>query len=233
MAHALRRGARGTQGGAAFDPLDSISWATAFWAEDPDWSEPADGGAVSSWRDAGTNAVDLGNQGNPARNATYRASTAAYNNKPTVEGGVNTALRQGSAFTGVSPPFTIVVVGNVAVTGSKYITSWAGSTYLVRNTTDWAIANTTYRAIVAGDLNPHVFVITIDGASTTVRIDGSSTSLASPGTTQASRFMLFADGGSAGQGQGHIPFLGFYAGSLAGASVTAFEDWASAYYGTP
>ena len=32
-----------------FDPL-SIPWHTAYWAEDPAWSHPADGAGVASWR---------------------------------------------------------------------------------------------------------------------------------------------------------------------------------------
>ena len=49
-----------------FDPL-SISWHTAFWAEDPAWSHPADGVAVSQWDDATGNARHAIQTANPGR----------------------------------------------------------------------------------------------------------------------------------------------------------------------
>jgi hypothetical protein len=43
-----------TAGAGMTNPLTEISWYSAFWAGDPAWSAPADGAAVSSWRNGGT-----------------------------------------------------------------------------------------------------------------------------------------------------------------------------------
>lgn len=55
---------------AAFDPLTAITWKRASWAEDPLWTPPSAGGAVSSWRDASA-ANDPLLQGNGPNQPVY------------------------------------------------------------------------------------------------------------------------------------------------------------------
>lgn len=60
-----------------FNPLTDVSWHSAFWAEDPDWSHPAAGGLVDSWRDGSGNGHTI-TQASSAAQPTYRASGGAF-----------------------------------------------------------------------------------------------------------------------------------------------------------
>lgn len=67
----------------AFDPL-SIDWHAAFWADDPGWAPPTDGGAVSQWDDASGNASHA-SQATVAKQPTFRASVAAFGGRSAIE----------------------------------------------------------------------------------------------------------------------------------------------------
>lgn len=193
-----------------------LPWVSLFWAEDPYYSPPADGGTVAGWRDGGSNGIHWGNQGNPARNATYRATAAILNNHPAIEGGASTGLLQTAGFS-LPTPYTVVAVGAAEGSGEAYFAGWAaGSVGLQRHPgsgDDWAVRNSTFRNFGVADAAGHLVVVTIDGASSTWSVDGSAPSpLADPGSTTADQIMLCATRSNNSPLLGHLALFGLLPG---------------------
>ncbi len=93
----------------AFDDPLSIDWHAAFWAEDPNWTDPGDGNAVSQWDDGSGNGRHA-TQGTGTKQPIYRASVAALNNKPAVEFDGSDDALQTSGFGTLSQPNDVVIV---------------------------------------------------------------------------------------------------------------------------
>lgn len=68
----------------AVSPLTPVTWAAAFWADDPSWSNPGDGNAVSSWRDGSGNGNTLA-QGTGSKQPLFRSSVTNLNGKAGVD----------------------------------------------------------------------------------------------------------------------------------------------------
>lgn len=104
-------------GGGSFDPL-SIGWYAAFWAEDPNWTDPGDGNAVSSWRNDGSGDWGAAAQATGTKQPLYRSSVAALNSKPAIDfDGSNDELKT-SAGTAQEPstgggPLVSVMIADV------------------------------------------------------------------------------------------------------------------------
>jgi hypothetical protein len=96
-------------GGGAFSPLNYGSPVHAFWAEDPAWSDPGDGNAVSSWRNDGSDGT-AATQASGTLQPIFRS--AGVNGKPSIEfDGANDYLLAPATSTGsVSQPGTVVLV---------------------------------------------------------------------------------------------------------------------------
>lgn len=90
----------------SFNPL-SIPWQTAFWASDPAWSPPSDGGSVATWHDASGNGYDA-TQASASLQPIYHVT--GFNGQPGVTfDGVDDYL-QTAAFNALSQPVTLVVI---------------------------------------------------------------------------------------------------------------------------
>jgi hypothetical protein len=98
-----------------FTPTTDIAWYSSFWAEDPLWAEkPADGVAVTTWRNAGTLGT-AATQSTEASQPTYRGSVTALNNRPAVDfDGTDDRLEIVSGVS-LAQPFSVVWIGSADV----------------------------------------------------------------------------------------------------------------------
>lgn len=115
----------GGGGASSYNPL--TDWTTppvhAMWAADPLWTPPADGGAVSSWRNGGSVGTPDFTQGTAAARPTYDASNAAFGGQPSVNfDGTDDVLAV--AITAVPVPWFLVMVLRVrSVNTTRYVVS--------------------------------------------------------------------------------------------------------------
>ena len=218
----------------AFNPL--TSWTTApihgVWASDPAWTPPADGGAVSSWRNGGSVGGDLV-QATGSKQPTYDASLAAYNNAPVVTFATDDVLAVNPA--DIAQPYHLVVIGNTAGgTGVERLIGIGGGE-VVNNgsgigdsgTGAWNLRADGPTLSIAGcDANPHLFVGTCNGGSSALSVDGASTA----GSIGTGAIEVMALGASS---NATLSAYNFYLnGSIAYAAVfttdpTALPEWAA------
>lgn len=230
---------------ATFNPL--TDWTTdplhGVWASDPLWTPPADGGAVSSWRNGGTGTGDLA-QGSGTKQPTYWASTAAFGNRPTVQGdGTDDYLAATFGAAVSSFPYYVVCVfaKGKAANASEAIwddVSPSGTGYALWTDTGastWRTAVTVNLTGGTANTNPHMAVVTHNGASSSIAIDGTSVASGSVGvvTDGATGVTLFAArGGATYNSSGHIAlWLLFATDPTAQAEWATFKAWVTSFYG--
>lgn len=227
----------------AFNPLTVIGWHTAFWASDPAWTNPGDGGAVSSWRDGTNNGRDA-TQATGAKQPTWRAATSVLGSRPTVQGDGGDYL-QTASFTAINSPVTVIVIGAFTVTtsGQNLIDgpTATSTNRVVIGTTTGPVWLAYAGAMLSGgtaDTNGHMFraYATDAGSGDALSVDGAATASGNAGTTGIpwNTIALFANGnGGTGTGfaSAHIAFAGVYVGDLtAHAQWAAFKAWVRSYY---
>ena len=226
---------------AGFNPL-SIPWHSAFWASDPAWIPPADGAGVSSWRNAGTCAVNA-TQATAGQQPIYRASYANLNGKPALE--LTAPARQWMATTTplITQPNHIVSIGWLAAPGvsdgeATICDSHTGSRHLFRNRPDGLVE------MYAGGLAtvsgagrhsvPYLMLALFNGASSKLRTNGTNYTVGDVGSGGFSNMNLFTyNGSSANCPVGGMAFLGVKDSELTAQEITDLETWASTYYGVP
>ena len=240
------RGKRGRAAAAAatpsFNPL--TSWTTdpvhGVWASDPLWTPPADGGAVSSWRNGGSVGGDLV-QATGAKQPTYRASTAAFNNQPTVQGdGIDDYLAVNFAPYYIQPYYIVAAMSkgkaaNVAETifsdhtgGAHEVASYTGT-----GASTWRMKASTELTGGTADTNPHLLTYTFNGASSSLFVDGTSTITGNAGANPLLALELFALANGYGLfSSGHIAFfLIFTTNPTALPEWATFKAWVTSTYG--
>lgn len=202
-------------GGGAFDPW-SGSYPTpvhAFWAEDASWTNPGDGNQVSSWRNesGAGDAVQATSGDQPI----YRSSTAAYNDKPTIEFVSNDRLVLSTA---IGADFQVVAVANMTSNNQRIIgfDSGSGSDGIGRGSgTTWVYVspNTNVISGGTGDANPHIFVAYSDGGGTSeFFLDNTSLGTVATGSATSDIITLGCPGDQTTRFQtGHIAYVGYYA----------------------
>lgn len=109
----------------AFDPLTALSWHAVFWADDPAWTPPADGGAVSSWRDGSGNGRNA-TQGTGTNQPAYRASEAALNGHAAVDFG-NDDVLDTATWTGLDQ-WSLFMVAKYDGTAGRFFLGYSTST---------------------------------------------------------------------------------------------------------
>lgn len=226
----------------AFDPLTAIPWHTAFWASDPRWANPGDGGSVSTWRDGTGNGRDA-TQATGSKQPTYRAATAALGSRPTVQGDGGDIL-QTASFTALNTALSVVVIGAFTVTtaGQSLIdgpTATSTNRVVIATTTGpvWLAYAGTVLSGGTVDTNGHLFrgYATDTGAGDALSVDGAATASGNAGTTGIpwDTIALFANGGAGGTGfaSAHLAFAGVYVGDVtAHAQWAAFKQFARSFY---
>lgn len=218
----------------AFDPLNDIAWHTAFWAEDPNWTDPGDGNAVSQWDDASGNGRHA-TQATASKQPTYRSSVSAFSNQPAVQGdGTDDTVRT-SSFTAVSQPTTIVAVASAVVgdDADPAIVDGYESTnrqHIWRSPGNgWSIYAGAIQRGGTTDADPHLFIATFDSTDT-LEVDGTTVVSADAGGHSLTALRLFANQGEANANAGHIAFVGFLDRVLTAGEKDGLEEWAAAHY---
>ena len=227
----------------AFNPL-SIAWDHAWWAEDPAWTPPADGGAVSSWRDAGVQAKNATATG--ANQPTYRASYAGLSNRRAIEfDGVDDFLDT-AATTARTQPNHVVVIGYMsptAVDAATPIDSSVTSTrHLMRpryTATQVQMYAGISREFVAPPLpfgSPFIQIGLFSGATSECRLNSivyNAAAVGDVGTHSIQNPRIGAGFGAGGTGhwKGALAFVGIKDTALTATEISNLEAWARAIYG--
>lgn len=241
LARGVYRGRRGLVNWAqnsAFNPL--TSWTTdpvhGVWASDPLWTPPADGGAVSAWRNGGSVGGDLV-QATGSKQPTYRASTAAYNNQPTVQfDGTDDYL--GVNITDVSAPYYVLLVANITGAASQLVCGFGYETYNgIGQHGAWFLAAGAPAWGGTPNGNPHLWNAKIVvGAGDSLAIDGTTVVSASTGERAIMWLSLGAAttlGASPGLYlSGHIAYCAvFNTDPTALPEWATFKAWVTSFYG--
>ena len=216
----------------SFNPL--TGWTTdplhGVWASDPLWTPPADGGAVSSWRNGGSVGGDLV-QATGSKQPTYDASNPAYNNQPVVTfDGTDDGLYVNPA--DVAQPWWSVVIGSIdAATATRaFVGHGTNSGYRLGtdSTTgaQWRFVPGTGISGGTTDTSPHLFVAKAAGASGALAVDGTSVATGAVGTNAMTAWSI----GAGNDGTGNL--AAFLDGNVAYAAVfdtdpTALPEWAT------
>lgn len=222
-----------------YDPL-SIAWHSAYWAEDPNWTNPGDGNAVTTWDDASGNGRSV-TQGTSGKRPLYRASVAALNSQPAVDfDGTDDYLASGSAFTATSGTLTKVVVIQVktVVVGTRHIFSW-GSTggradlYYSNNGSDWGLYAPSAQVLGGTpDTSAHILFATFGTSVAALNVDGVDVATGT-NSGSLSTHTLGAYSGGGENIHANIAFAGLYVGNMSAGDRADLLAWAQDHYGTP
>lgn len=221
-----------------FNPLTSFTTPPVHgvWASDPLWTPPADGGAVSSWRNGGSVGGDL-TQATGSKQPTYRASTAAFNNKPTVQSdGTDDALAVTYAAS-ISQPVYIVAVSSID-TASRYLFDGppGGSRMMLFTPTTKYRLHAGVDLTSAGDASasPQMLFITYNGVSSSLDVNGTNVLTGNPGSNVMGGLTFFnrhTDLGGSAAALHLAYFAVFTTNPTALPEWTAFKAWCLSFYG--
>lgn len=218
----------------AANPLTIAPWLHAFWASDPSWTPPADGGEVTTWRDAGSAATDAAKLSTTG--PTFRASAAHYAGRPVVQFKTSNTLRTTAGSTSTSAR-TVVAVGNIdTATATMVDGASANSTgrLAVQNTTVLLVSRNTNVGVTGDtyDSDPHLWVCVFDGASSTFHLDNVALTVgSSPGTTAAAGMTLGSLRDGTASMAGSIAFAAVLDGAITSTQRDDLWGWASGAYG--
>lgn len=218
---------------SSFNPITQVSALHAAWAEDPSWTNPGDGNAVSSWRDGGSNGTDFTNTG--SARPLFRSSTAALNSKPTIQfDGTDDYLR-GSNPAQAQPYKIIVVWQYVSVTSGRIVGTAGGAGGINTQGAAWRINAGVSLSGGTPNTSPHVMRATFDGASSQFWLDGTSVMSGNAGTNQivTPQLTLGASGDATPStfGTGHMAFVGVYTGATSDVALAALAADLKTHYG--
>lgn len=230
----LRRAAKPTVG-SAFNPLTQVTALHAVWAEDPSWTNPGNGNPVDSWR----NQSGGGDPANTGTNRpTFRSSTAAFNNRATVEFASASSQYLDFNIADQAQSFKLLLVCSAATgAAQRFLGRGAAATAQGLGVTAGNAYSLHYGANLNGstsDANPHVLRATVNGASSQLWKDGSSILSGSASTGNQQRFLLGAgyDGSAFGNYlNGHIAFAAIYSGATSDTDLATLETALKSHYG--
>lgn len=221
-------------------PTLTIAMHTGFWADDPSWSNPGNGNAVSSWRDYSGNTRHAV-QATGSKQPIFRSSVASLNNRAGVDfDGTDDWLTV--TYSNLSQPSTRVLVArqDVVVQDKHIFSTPSGST---RNDVvasqgagkTWSFyAGNTEVGATAADTSVHIVIVTFNGTSSQGQIDGTTwgSGLTNPNVSGGIQLGSTLD--STGSCCNcHIAFAALYSGALTSGDKSSIRAWAQSYYGTP
>lgn len=177
--------------------------AQAVWADDPNWIKPADGGLVSSWRNAG-NAGDLVNTGGTDR-PVYVASDSLLGNQPSVIfNGVSTFVGS-TLLVSVAQPYWLVFIGYAHIstavmigTGNSISSSLDGlCARLVSSSRMWSVqAGSNFNGTKIVIDNETVLVVAkANGLTSTVQVNSDSVAIGTTGSTNVPALQFYVGKG--------------------------------------
>ena len=225
-------GVKSVAAAPSFDPVADIAWSKLYWASDPDWTPPADGATVASWRNAGSVAGDA-TQGSETFKPLYDATYAGLSDQPAiVHDGTDDGLTSAS-FTGIPQPWTWVMVVYVpAVTGTKsYGTpqfGQGGSSFMGQVAGVWRFG-VAFGSVINGGtatVGAHVLCGVADGANSRLLVDGAVVAAGTFAAASATRIITGYDGSGLVIAACAISLAGLYAGDFtAHAAYDDFMGW--------
>jgi hypothetical protein len=229
-------GVKSVAAAPSFNPL--TSWTTdplhGVWASDPLWVPPADGGAVSSWRNGGSVGGDLV-QATGSRQPTYDASNPTFNGAAVVvPDGTDDWLAVD--FASVAQPLWIVAVATMPGTG-RFLSDAgpagaAGRVGVINSAGNYAIFAPTYLAGTAVSASPVLLVAAVNGGSSSITVNGTSVASGAAGPNSLSGITLFSRyGGSLFANAPCAYFAVFGTNPTTQTEWTAFKAWCLSFYG--
>lgn len=227
---------------AAFDPVDDIAWHTAYWAEGDSFAALglADGAAVSTMPDETGTGFGSATQGTASARPTYRAADANFNSQPCIDGDGGDWLRTATG-TAIGQPCTVVLVGKSSATGQRLVDGAGGGAYqgmLYRSTGaavnyHWMVyAPSGAGSSIPSDSSTHLFIIELNGSSSSLQVDGTTATGLNPGTNSPSGVTLLNDY-AANSAADKFAFYGLISGTLTADEKADLLAWAREHYGTP
>ena len=210
LAYWNRRRRRDT--GLLVNPLDVFSPYLGFSSEDPRYTPPADGAAISTWRNGGSLGTAW-DQSVAGSRPTYRASLSAFGGRPAMEcEGTDDKV---AILTGVSlaQPFSVVFLG---VTDSLSAAQIPFGLHTGSISRGLRVSNTGQIAYNASGLvsaaglitagTPFLAIAYVDGAGSAIVLNGAIVALGNPGAFAVDQAIIGA-GRSSGTTYGN-PFDG-------------------------
>lgn len=220
----------------AYNPLTAVTWAKAFWASDPSWSNPGNGNGVSSWRNGGSIAGDA-TQATGSKQPTYAAAATHLNNRPAVDfDGVDDHLDV-ATFADITLGTELVVIARATAAASNNLVSGTVSgkrrNLLTNASSQWAIFAGTAVAGGTADTNGHFLhaIFTGSPAASTLAVDGSTVASGNAGSEAVNSIRLGANLALTVYLAGLIAFVGF--GSLTVGERADLLAWSRDFYATP
>lgn len=216
----------------------------AYWASDPGWTPPADGGAVASWADYSGNARTA-SQATGAAQPLFRASSANFSNRPCIEFDGTDDLLVTAVGTSLAQPNEIVLVARLLSKAAGPATRqiFDGAVSTARHTfsvapavSDWSLFGGT--ATLSGgtdDLDTHHFRLIFNNNASSLTLDGTTavfgaTAIGTHALTGISIGNRY-DGTRPANLQ--IAFLGVSDAALTPTERTDLLAWSQSAYGTP
>lgn len=200
-----------------FNPLSFGSPVHAFWAEDPDWTAPADAAEVLSWRNAGS-------MGTAATGVTTEVPTFdadGIGGRPALAfNGTDEWLSLTGAI--YSQPVTLVIVGQTTQTADRAIVDGSGGVadILIRSSTGSFVVFAGVPG--AGSLGswtsgqPFVIAAMVDGASSSFASDGGTATAFSTGTRALNGLTIGNNSDETSPFDGLIAYLAVHSGDVTG-----------------
>ena len=217
----------------SFDPVADIAWSKLYWASDPDWTPPADGATVASWRNAGSVAGDA-TQGSETVKPLYDATYAGLADQPAlVFDGTDDGMVS-AAFTAIPQPWTWVMVVDVTSLsgnncfGTPMFGTGGSSNYCGTVSASWRFGVGLGSILNGGTatLGSHVLCGVADGANSRLLVDGAVVVAGTFAAASATRVILGADGAASSYAPGAMSLAGLYAGDFtAHAAYDDFMGW--------
>ena len=211
----------------AVDMFADFDWYALYSTEDPDWAIPADGVAVSSWRNAGSvgTAFPAAN-GTPSQQPVVDAD--GINGLPSVQGdGTDDVLGSPSTALGGTPwaqlaqPYSIVFLGSVVGTLPKAaydgeVANASARHFLHRSAGNkWVFTGgATITSAADSDADVHLHVTVVNGASSVHLIDGATAMSGDAGAHQSKGVTLFANNIGTSGNAGEMALWGLIAGDI-------------------
>lgn len=218
-----------------FDPLTAFAWTAVYWANDPGWSNPGDGGTVTTWRDGSGN----GYTGTATGSPIYRATHAGLNNKAIVECTVD-SVASSNFSSAISQPYSMVIIADDIIGEAVWTRVMSTGAHevngrIMKQPDGSLVLNTSgydYPAINVSDTESVLLSALFSGSSSYAVKNGTASGTVNPGTGTAANITVCNDSGGGAAHTEKVAFAGVFAGDFhTEPNYAAFKSWVASYYG--
>lgn len=219
------------------DPRTRVTALHAFWADDPDWTDPGDGNPVDSWRNhsGGGNIANTG-----AARPTFDASNPDFNDHAVIDFVPGSSQYLTVNTTDVAQPYKAIVVfkADNAAALQNILGSGNGTQgFRITAAGGYTLAAGSSLNVGTADTDMHVARFTMNNTSSELWIDGASVGTGTVGTN-GNAFLSVGAGTNGGAGaanffDGQVAFVGIYDGATSDVDLAQLADDLLVYYSTP